>query len=90
MSNTATVAKEIRSVLRAAYPEIRFSVRSPYFDKIVVTYRAEIASDYVNALLSRFKAGHFDGMTDSYEYNPNPDNVPRVRFLFVQRENATA
>lgn len=30
-----------------------------------------------------YKYGHFDGMTDSYEYSNSRDDIPQVRFLRV-------
>lgn len=40
----------------------------------------------VEEFASRFQAGHFDGMTDCYEYSNRRDDVPQVRFVFVDAD----
>lgn len=37
----------------------------------------------IKAFVSRFQYGHFDGMTDSYEYSNRSEDLPQVRFAFV-------
>lgn len=39
--------------------------------------------DAVEAFAARFQYGHFDGMTDSYEYSNRDDSRPQVKFVFV-------
>ena len=40
----------------------------------------------VEAYTSQFEYGKFDGMTDSYDYSNIRDDIPQVRFLFVNAE----
>ena len=32
----------------------------------------------------QFEYGHFDGMTDMYEYSNSRDDIPQVKFIFVE------
>jgi hypothetical protein len=34
--------------------------------------------------VGQFEYGHFDGMTDCYEYSNNRDDLPQVKFAFVE------
>jgi hypothetical protein len=38
----------------------------------------------VEQFCGRFQAGHFDGMTDCYEFSNARSDVPQVRFVFVE------
>lgn len=40
----------------------------------------------VEAYASQFEYGKFDGMTDCYDYTNVRDDIPQVRFLFVNAE----
>ena len=41
----------------------------------------------VEAITSKYKLGHFDGMTDSYEYSNRRDDVPQVAYVFLSRRH---
>ena len=43
-------------------------------------------SDYAQ----QFQYGHFDGMIDLYEYSNNRDDIPQVRFVFVNNRMSDA
>ena len=40
----------------------------------------------VTEMAKQYQYGHFDGMTDSYEYSNPIDDLPQVRFVFVKAE----
>ena len=61
-------AKNIRRQLKAAFPAVRFSVTSDC-NSINIRWEDGPTNDQVEDITSRYKAGHFDGMTDCYEYN---------------------
>lgn len=68
---TATV---VRKVLREAFPATRFSVttaRGSMVYAVDVRWTDGPTTARVDAIVKRFEAGHFDGMTDSYEYDRN-------------------
>ena len=37
-----------------------------------------------NQIVSKYKYGHFDGMTDSYEYSNNRKDIPQVKYVSVR------
>lgn len=40
----------------------------------------------VNEYLGQFEYGHFDGMTDCYNYSNVRDEIPQVKFVFLNNE----
>lgn len=40
----------------------------------------------VSALVRKYQYGHFDGMTDSYEYSNRDESLPQVKFAFANFE----
>lgn len=40
--------------------------------------------DAVEAFCGRYQYGHFDGMTDCYEYSNTSKDLPQVKFVFVE------
>lgn len=88
-SDRRAVGHNLRALLKAA--GIRASVRKADAS----CYRVTLPSGSTDAQLAqaseicgRFRAGHFDGMTDSYEYTRSAwtDAFGGVRFVFTQRE----
>jgi hypothetical protein len=64
-------AKNIRTELQRAFPGIKFSVKSRRFsggDAIDVSWTDGPTSGQVDAIIDRYSAGSFDGMTDCYSY----------------------
>ena len=70
-SSLTAAAKNIRIELKAAFPSIKFSVKTSRFsmgDSIGVSWTDGPNTDQVNSIVNRYKAGSFDGMTDCYNY----------------------
>tara|TARA_Y100001937_G_C7004616_1_gene278124 strand:- start:7 stop:471 length:465 start_codon:yes stop_codon:yes gene_type:complete len=42
----------------------------------------------LNDYSHQFKAGHFDGMNDIYEYSNSRDDVPQTKYLFLDDDRA--
>lgn len=71
VSSTDT-AKIIRRELKANFPDIKFSVRTDSYSggsSIRIKWTDGPPTAEVESLVSRYKAGWFDGMTDCYEYD---------------------
>lgn len=73
-SEHATVAANIRKELKAAFPGVKFCVKAKSYSggsSVTVSWDKEAVkfqpSD-VQEITNKYKAGHFDGMTDSYNY----------------------
>ncbi len=79
----AQVAKLIRADLKAAFPGMKFSVRSESFsmgDAVTVSWTNGPAVGQVSAVVDKYQAGDFDGMTDSYNFRTD---APKVSVKFV-------
>jgi hypothetical protein len=71
VDSLVAAAKNIRIELARAFPSIEFKVRSKRFsmgDDIRVSWADGPTSAQVDAIINRYRAGTFDGMTDSYDY----------------------
>jgi hypothetical protein len=93
---TATeVAQKVRHDLKLAFPGVRFSVktRNRGTDAVVVHWQDGPTTDRVNAIVSCYQLGEFDGMTDSYTYHGGKmvNGVEHgVRWIQTQRNMSDA
>lgn len=65
-------AKNVRKQLRDAFPGVKFRVTTDRFsmgDALRVSWTDGPQSSRVEEIVNQYKAGSFDGMTDSYEYS---------------------
>lgn len=88
-SEVAQCASLIRQDLKKNFPNIKFRVQSQSYtggNSIRVRYENAIPTDAIEKLLAKYEDGKFDGMTDCYNYDKNPENLPRTKYLFVERE----
>lgn len=85
ISTHSKAAKMIRAELKAAYPKIKFSVRSDY-NSINVNWENGPSSDEVCEITGKYQMGHFDGMVACYEYTNRRDDIPQVLYVFEHRE----
>jgi len=72
LSSHACGAKNIRKELAAAFPGIKFSVRSDSYtggDSIDVTWELGPTTREVEAITGKYQEGSFNGMEDIYETN---------------------
>ncbi len=89
-TEAAYTAKIIRAELKDRFPNTKFRVVSDTYsmgDSVDVTYeRSATAPDLkeVEAVVKKYQAGHFDGMTDCYEYS-NRTTGPTVKWVSVNR-----
>lgn len=89
MSMQARAAKLVRAYLKEQ--GIKGSVTSAAsagtssIDVTLMNATPAIA-DQVKEYSKQYQYGHFDGMTDSYEYSNTIDDLPQVRFVFVRTE----
>lgn len=81
-------------MIRKALKEhgIKASVRSrsaSMMTAIDVTIQQDIlpaTRKEIEAYVGRFQYGHFDGMTDMYEYSNRDDDLPQVKYTSVRVE----
>lgn len=87
-STHATAAQAIRKELKKH--GINASVRSDSYSmgsSVRVRIQQDItpaAKKEIEAFCNQFQYGHFDGMTDCYEYSNRNDSLPQVKFVFVE------
>jgi len=86
-------AKNIRIELAAAFPGVKFSVKSRRFsmgDAIDVRWTDGPTSEQVDEIIKRYVAGSFDGMTDSYDYVRNAwrDAFGDAKYVSGQRDDS--
>lgn len=70
-SKYAQAAANIKRELAEKFPGVKFSVRSKSFsmgNSVDVSWEFGPTSKEVDAILDKYVEGHFDGMTDCYEY----------------------
>ena len=89
ISNHAHAAKLIRAELKAhsITANVRASTASMTSSVNVTIYaQAPWVKAAVETFANKFQYGHFDGMTDMYEYSNTNDDLPQVKFVFVNNE----
>lgn len=87
-STQATCAAEIKKALKAAFPLVKFSVRSEDFaggDAVRISYFDGPKESRVQAIVKKYQYGHFDGMTDYYENSNVIEGLPQVKFVQTSR-----
>jgi hypothetical protein len=85
----------IRKLLKAQFPSTKFSVvteRGSMVSSVRIAWTDGPTTRRVDALVACFEAGHFDGMTDSYEYDSSRHLIvdgerfrPGTRYIFTSR-----
>lgn len=80
---------KIKKFLKNKYPNIKFSVRTSrgWMSKaIYIEWQDGPSEAEVSPLLEDFRRGHFNGITDSYEYKPGKiDYESTVEYIFLKR-----
>lgn len=95
-------ASILRGILRQQFPATKFSVvteRGSTVSAVRVSWTDGPTVDLVKGITARFEAGHFDGMTDSYDYAPANERtllidgkayVAGTRYIFEERKISPA
>jgi len=87
ISDHAHAAKLIRAELKANGIKARVRASTASMTSSVDIYLTDCVAPWtvkeIEKFCNKFQYGHFDGMTDCYEYSNTNDNLPQVRFVFV-------
>lgn len=90
ISNHAAAAKMIRTEIKKNGIKARVTATSysggSSVDVTILQDVLPATLKAITAFADRFQYGHFDGMTDCYEYSNRDENVPQVKFVFVRVE----
>ena len=92
-TQSAQCAQAIKKVLKVSFPTIKFSVTSKNYsggDSVSINWIDGPTSKEVDQLVAKYQYGHFDGMTDSYEYSNSREEIPQARFIQVSRSYSEA
>lgn len=89
-------AAVIRALLRETFPKVKFSVitnRGSMVSSVRISWVDGPTARYVDALVEKFRAGSFNGMTDSYDYDrgavielPGGTYRPGTRYVTTARK----
>lgn len=88
-TEVAEAASEIRKVLKMAFPDIKFEVKSKNYsggDSVRVRWENGPTIKEVNRYVKDFEYGSFDGMTDMYNITNRNKNIPQTKYLFLNRD----
>jgi hypothetical protein len=80
-----TATQEIRKLLKEKF-KTKFKVRKRGYSCIDINWQNGPTGDEVSSVTAKFKKGHFDGMTDCYEYSNVIQDIPQVEYIFLRRE----
>jgi hypothetical protein len=89
LTQAAQAAREIRKELKKEFPHIKFSVRSQNFsmgDAVYVSYENGVSQKAVEAIISKYQYGTFNGMEDIYENTNRRNDIPQSMFIQISRE----
>ena len=91
-TDPADPAKNMRAALKRAFPGVKFSVRRPHYSSIDVSWTDGPTGAQVAAIADRFEEGHFDGMTDCYEFTRAPwsETFGGVQYVSCHRHYSDA
>lgn len=88
-STAANCAGAIKEELKAKFPGVKFSVKSSNFsggNSVHINWTDGPTTDEVDAITKRYQYGHFDGMTDMYEYSNNIEGLPQAKYVQTSRD----
>jgi len=88
-SSHAAAAQQIREKLKAAFPEVKFSVTSDSYsggNSVHVEWKDGPTTSMVEDISGAYQYGSFDGMTDMYNNTNDRDDIPQVKYVQERRE----
>lgn len=87
LTQSALAAKKIKEILKKEYANLDFSVRSRNFangSSVDIDWIDGVPTKEIESFANQFQYGHFDGMTDCYEYS-NSREFPQAKFVMCHR-----
>lgn len=94
-TRAALAAAMIRKEIKAKFPELKFTCRSENYAggnsiNIGIVDQPVDVKNAIEEMTAKYEYGHFDGMTDCYHYSNSRDDIPQVKFLFVNNDMTDA
>lgn len=90
-TGSAACSAAIKNELKNLYPHIKFSVTSEVFaggDAVRINWTDGITNDEISNITSKYQSGHFDGMTDMYEYSNRNADLPQAKYITTSRNQS--
>lgn len=87
-STHAEAAKMMKRELNKKFSCTKFKVKSDSFSggtSIHVEWDNGPTNEKVEEIVSKYQYGHFDGMTDCYEYSNKNSHLPQVKYVQTRR-----
>lgn len=87
-SSHAAASAAIKAELTAAFPDIKFSVRSESFsggNSVHIGWTDGPTTRQVEAISGKYQYGHFNGMEDIYESTNSRDDIPQAKYVSESR-----
>jgi hypothetical protein len=91
MAGHVLAAKNIRIELANAFPRTKFSVTSKSYsmgDSVSVNWTDGPTTKKVDAIVNKYVAGSFDGMTDSYTYHSGDRRHGTAKYIHTNRHQS--
>lgn len=88
-STAAQTAAAIRTELKTAFPGIKFRVTSETYtggSSVDIYFTDGVKSERIERIVEKYTMGVFNGMEDIYEMSNRRDDIPQVKYIFVNRE----
>ena len=88
-SSHSNCASAIREELKKVFPNVKFSVKSSNFaggDSVNINWENGPIVKDVEKITNKYQSGHFDGMTDMYEYSNSREDLPQSKYVQTRRE----
>ena len=91
LTGSAATAKAIKARLKKEFPGVKFSVTSDNFsmgNSVDINWTDGPLFEQVDAITRQYQYGHFDGMTDSYEYRDINSSLgcPGAKYVHCNRK----
>ena len=89
LTQAAQTSKVIKKMLLEKYPDIKFKVTSKNYaggNSVDISWNLGPVDSEIENLVNKYQYGHFDGMTDMYEYSNARNDIPQAKYVFAQRD----
>lgn len=88
-TEAAKAAKEIKTYLKSI--GVKASVKSENYSmgdsvNVYLSNQTPETMTKIKAHCRKYQYGHFDGMTDCYEYTNHRDDIPQTKYLFINNQ----
>jgi hypothetical protein len=93
VTGAALCSAAVRKELKEKFPKVKVRVTSSNFSMgdsvtVYVIGQERDVVDRIRDVADKYQEGHFDGMTDMYEYSNRIEGLPQAKYVFVESRNS--